>query len=377
MAAPEAPTCYNGVARESAAFRLMKQMGWEEGEGLGKEKQGIKGHVRVKNKQDTAGIGLNDPTKNWVVDTTQFDNILKKLKVQVAQPVEKENIDSTETPTKIEKEKPKEVIIKKVTRPQGRYKKREWGKNLSRYSEKDLEGILGTKKKEEEKPDISFEPSDVEIINPNDSQEVTVPDLKADWWGHKQGFIFGGHLGAKSKKSLKIKNIRQMFGEQDQEDLYNLVQDKATTGKQGLGIKDQPKKIAGCRFDGKKTTFDNSDSDEEEEEEESDESSEVTIDLINQNEQESNDSNEDSESDQVVAVDEKKPRTKLKKLCKRILRKTPSRSLKLKELKGLIDEENEEMFSEFTSKREALSFLKKKLGGNKRFRVEGKKVSLI
>lgn len=29
--------------------------GWEEGEGLGKDKQGIKGHLRVKNKQDTAG----------------------------------------------------------------------------------------------------------------------------------------------------------------------------------------------------------------------------------------------------------------------------------------------------------------------------------
>jgi G-patch domain len=29
--------------------------GWEEGEGLGKEKQGIKGYVRVKNKQDTLG----------------------------------------------------------------------------------------------------------------------------------------------------------------------------------------------------------------------------------------------------------------------------------------------------------------------------------
>ncbi|KAF5802728.1 putative G-patch domain-containing protein [Helianthus annuus] len=46
MAAPEAPLCYVGVARKSAAFRLMKQMGWEEGEGLGKEKQGIKGHAK-------------------------------------------------------------------------------------------------------------------------------------------------------------------------------------------------------------------------------------------------------------------------------------------------------------------------------------------
>ena len=30
--------------------------GWEEGEGLGKDKQGIKGHVRVQNKQDTLGL---------------------------------------------------------------------------------------------------------------------------------------------------------------------------------------------------------------------------------------------------------------------------------------------------------------------------------
>lgn len=38
-------------------------------------------------------------------------------------------------------------------------------------------------------------------------------------------------------------------------------QDNATTGKQGLGIKDRPKKIAGVCFQGKKTSF--SDSDDE------------------------------------------------------------------------------------------------------------------
>ncbi|PKI36553.1 hypothetical protein CRG98_043055 [Punica granatum] len=81
MAAPEAPLCYVGVARQSAAFRLMKQMGWEEGEGLGKDKQGIKGHVRVKNKQDTAGVGSEKPNP-WAFDTAQFDSILKRLKVQ-------------------------------------------------------------------------------------------------------------------------------------------------------------------------------------------------------------------------------------------------------------------------------------------------------
>ncbi|KAK1257878.1 hypothetical protein QJS04_geneDACA021998 [Acorus gramineus] len=36
-----------------------EQQGWEEGDGLGKDKQGIKGYVRVKNKQDTAGCFLD------------------------------------------------------------------------------------------------------------------------------------------------------------------------------------------------------------------------------------------------------------------------------------------------------------------------------
>lgn len=36
------------------------------------------------------------------------------------------------------------------------------------------------------------------------------------------------------------------------------LQNKATSGKQGLGIKDRPRKIAGCHFQGKKTSFDDS-----------------------------------------------------------------------------------------------------------------------
>lgn len=87
--------------------------GWQEGEGLGKDKQGIKGHLRVKNKQDTTGffsfflptaanviynicavqmfnmclcfpligVGLDKAANNWAFDTSQFDNILKRLKV--------------------------------------------------------------------------------------------------------------------------------------------------------------------------------------------------------------------------------------------------------------------------------------------------------
>ncbi|GJV19794.1 PIN2/TERF1-interacting telomerase inhibitor 1 [Tanacetum coccineum] len=76
MAAPEAPLCYVGVAKKSAAFRLMKQMGWEEGEGLGKEKQGIKGHVRVQNKQDTVASGRRKLQLLDDMYTLEFNSIL-------------------------------------------------------------------------------------------------------------------------------------------------------------------------------------------------------------------------------------------------------------------------------------------------------------
>lgn len=49
-----------------------------------------------------------------------------------------------------------------------------------------------------------------------------------NWWGHKFGFVSGGFLGATSRKKRSSRkdpsNVRQTFGEEDQENLYNLVQ---------------------------------------------------------------------------------------------------------------------------------------------------------
>lgn len=58
-----------------------------------------------------------------------------------------------------------------------------------------------------------------------------VEDLPPDWWGFKLGFVSGGLLGAKpaKKKSTRTadthnRNERAMFFEEDQENLYKLVQ---------------------------------------------------------------------------------------------------------------------------------------------------------
>ncbi|XP_020197738.1 G-patch domain-containing protein 1 [Aegilops tauschii subsp. strangulata] len=373
MAAPEAPTCYVGVARQSAAFRLMKQMGWEEGEGLGKDKQGIKGHVRVKQKQDTLGVGVDNPQNKWAYDTTQFDDILKKLKVQSTTPAKEiEDVSSSPDSTP-KKDKPAKDEVAKVTRPQGRYKKRERGKSVRGYSAVDLEGILVRKKENDCEVDQEVQPSCMEEPDITIGQGAVSQAEDVNWWGHKFGYVSGGFLGAKSRKNKKDNsNVRQMFGEDDQENLYNLVQDKATSGKQGLGIKDLPMKVGGQRWKGNKTSL--GDSDEEN-------STQSELSEVEEDEDEEG-SASDAKVNEVhvktvkeVCVDAK-PKTKFKKLCKKILHQAPSQSMKLKELKEAVEAQST-IFSDFSCRREALSFLKRKLQGSKKFNLEGKRVHLV
>ncbi|CAK7335608.1 unnamed protein product [Dovyalis caffra] len=389
MAAPEAPLRYVGIVRESPAFRLMKQMGWEEGEGLGKDKQGIKGYVRVKNKQDTTGVGVEKPN-NWAFDTTQFDSILKRLKVQAVQSkdegimefdlinVEIVNNNSEET-IKTEATNDAEEQVVKVTRARGRF-------------------VLVVKKSEES-PQTDPNP-DNELESESAFESKTwylggskVEDLPPDWWGYKYGFVSGGLLGAKStkKKSTRTANAhnckeRAMFFEEDQENLYKLVQDKATSGKQGLGIKDRPKKIAGVRFQGKKTTFD--DSDDEDSRSVDDDDSDVEYqdsddfslakqkcdDILEIENIEEKIVDKDSvhfcssvkrkweDTPEMEEINEQK--VKLKGLCKRLLRQVQGESLKLKKLKSLVEEHSPAVFSNFTSRRDAVAYLKQKLEGS-------------
>ncbi|NP_001149181.2 uncharacterized protein LOC100282803 [Zea mays] len=380
MAAPEAPACYVGIARQSAAFRLMKQMGWEEGEGLGKDKQGIKGHVRVKNKQDTLGVGVDSPHNKWVYDTTQFDNILKKLKVQSANPVQEEvaAVESDSPDITPKKDKSAKHEVTKVTRPQGRYKKRERGKSVNSYSATDLQGILVRKNEDNSKVDQKLEPTCLDEPDPIICLDAVSQADDVNWWGHKFGFLSGGFLGAKSRKNKSsqkdLANVRQTFAEEDQENLYNLVQDKATSGKQGLGIKGLPMKVAGQRWKGNKTSFVDSDDDNSAQ---SDEYSEIEE---NGDEEEHISASEsidtDKNADKELLVDAR-PKTKVKKLCKRILRQAPSQSMKLKDLKVAVEEHSNVVFSSFSGRREALLFLKKKLQGSRKFNVDGKKVQLV
>uniref|UniRef100_A0A2P2KY93 Uncharacterized protein LOC105124331 isoform X2 n=1 Tax=Rhizophora mucronata TaxID=61149 RepID=A0A2P2KY93_RHIMU len=228
--------------------------------------------------------------------------------------------------------------------------------------------------------------------------------VSPEWWGSKYGFISGGFLGAQSTKRKSIRvgdtkecNERTAFFEEDQENLYKLVQDKATAGKQGLGIKDRPKKIAGVHFQGKKTSFGNSD---DEDLDDNDDSANGDVDfadsiaLAEQNndnmldvkivgqmvEQEGSGNIGSSRKrkceNALETEDIGEQKVRLKKLCKHLLRQVLGNSLKLKKLKVLIEEHAPSAFSNFSSKRDALAYLKEKLEGSRNFSIEGKRVSL-
>lgn len=59
---------------------------------------------------------------------------------------------------------------------------------------------------------------------------MRIEDVSPEWWGFKNGFVSGGYLGANSTRKKATNgdaqkcNERTAFCEDDQENLYNLVQ---------------------------------------------------------------------------------------------------------------------------------------------------------
>lgn len=398
-------------------------MGWQEGEGLGKEKQGITEHVRVSKKKDNSGVGIDAQQKaasNWTFNTTTFDSILKNLNVIVADTSQEGDNDKQNETVAHDLKLTKSLPLTKVTRPQGRYKKRELGKVLQGKSQVDLDAILGFGNKPPRqvwpvfdatiKESLS-EPSCVppeRLAEVNDAtsalhppavikakqplEEMPVVNIASDWWGTKYGFVRAGApwCDAKDRKTMagleanQSTKTRTSFCEQDQEDLYKLVQDKATKGRQGLGIADRPKKVGGANWKGKKVILDNSDEDAESEEvlDVEEKGTGITVDVICETDVSKRKADSEGGED---TRNRKKPRQdykfKWKKLCRRLLQEAPAETMKIKDLLRLIVEESY-LYTGGNSdaSKQPVSLckekIKEKLIKSSRFVIEGKKVSL-
>ena len=62
-------------------YKMLLQMGWTEGKGLGANEDGRVDYVQVDQKCDNAGVGLQqkDNSLNWLENAKGFDDVLKAL----------------------------------------------------------------------------------------------------------------------------------------------------------------------------------------------------------------------------------------------------------------------------------------------------------
>ncbi|KAG7672834.1 hypothetical protein Ndes2526B_g08310 [Nannochloris sp. 'desiccata'] len=79
------PTGYGGFGE-----RMLRTMGWDKGQGLGKEQQGMKEAIEVKKKEDTVGVGS---VARWNWDDKWWERAFDSA----AQTVDKDSSDSSDS----------------------------------------------------------------------------------------------------------------------------------------------------------------------------------------------------------------------------------------------------------------------------------------
>ncbi len=112
--------------------KLLEKMGWSKGKGLGREEQGDLEPVRLKYKNDAEGVGYKVKDDQWIAHRDEFNAILGEL-------------NGADAPTEIPESIPvKSLEVRsKSSKSRVHYHKFTRGKDLSRYSAKDLACILG------------------------------------------------------------------------------------------------------------------------------------------------------------------------------------------------------------------------------------------
>ncbi|KAF6024406.1 PINX1 [Bugula neritina] len=145
--------------------KLLTQMGWEKGKGLGLNEQGEKDPIKVHMNRESRGLGFKRADGNkWIEHQDDFNSLLAELNEASAsdqvsaapvseQEVAKSSVQSLEAKSK-------------SSRSRVHYMKFTKGKDLSRHSDKDLACILGPGLLSSNSPSSE----NVSAVNSDDSQ---------------------------------------------------------------------------------------------------------------------------------------------------------------------------------------------------------------
>ncbi|OXU20369.1 hypothetical protein TSAR_005882 [Trichomalopsis sarcophagae] len=196
--------------------KMLEKMGWTSGKGLGAKEQGMVEHIRVKVKNDQVGIGFDkNRDDQWTEHQDDFNSFLQNLQKEQAGapakiPEEKEKVLSGKSLEERSKLSQKRVHYKKFTR----------GKDVNKYSTKDLANIFGKRDLNEipVKEEKKEEEEDEKIYDPIGSQDHTAGILTIkggninDYFKKKLGYGEHDSVGNEKENSESEAEQRVGFG---------------------------------------------------------------------------------------------------------------------------------------------------------------------
>lgn len=168
---------------------MLAKMGWSKGKGLGANENGAQDFIRVRYKNDIGGLGFSARDDQWTENEFTFNSLLKNLNGENSQKEGNGNEEESQIEA-VNKIKSLEEKSKK-SKSRVHYQKFTRGKDLSRYSEKDLANIFGKKSLHEsykiEKEDESSSGSTPEPVDyVEDSKMINTGVSITDYFKNKR-----------------------------------------------------------------------------------------------------------------------------------------------------------------------------------------------
>jgi len=193
--------------------KLMEKMGWNKGEGLGKEGQGITDAIKANYKDNNKGIGYGKgKDSEWVQHVDAFENVLAALNSETNSTQNSPSNSPANSPANSgdedEETKSNRSLEKrsKNSRARVHYHKFTRGKDLSRYKEDDLACILGSKKSKRKDPTNNI------ALKMEVKEEIIEKEKKEEIIGEEAGgkYIAGGNYQEYfAKKMAELKKRRE------------------------------------------------------------------------------------------------------------------------------------------------------------------------
>lgn len=200
--------------------KLLLKMGWNKGKGLGKNENGIKENVKAKFRSTNSGLGFKDDAYKNIM-STEYESILKNLHAEYS--------DSKSIPGKESDKQEKEYNQKsKVVKSKLRYPKLFFGKDVTKYSDKDMKSIFICSlpvKDDEEKVTKDL------IISQEEKSEIEPPKTVSS--GLSISDYFNKKMEEKKSKMLN-KELDNSSDHHVSVESINLKYDSLTSNKNGL-----------------------------------------------------------------------------------------------------------------------------------------------